>query len=347
MDRIAEEHPDLIGTEGEYLDSFNKKLDDLINELDDPVAKNQLLELESQASRPNSDIPESPQVSRVQNQADQIPQKLNNAQIENTKPPEFSTNLKPTEEILPDARLPEEPKGKQSQDQLLESKESPDLNNPQNSRPSELPNKTNVIQDSTLSGKVLEAPKSDLIQKPENLGGKTKERGLIQTIDENPNFKQETKEFRKDTTYETRNSNDLFDRATERVKTQDSESLAKEIRMKSRKESNWTDEEVATGYELVRKYESEGLLDEAAELEDALARKATEGGQMIQAYYRFGKMTPEGAIREANKVLEKAMPKAKAQKLKEATANVIKDFNKANKKAIEDILNFCPPGSFS
>ena len=231
LDRIAEEHPDLIGTEGEYLDSFNKKLDDLINELDDPVAKNQLLELESQASRPNSDIPESPQVSRVQNQADQIPQKLNNAQIENTKPPEFSTNLKPTEEILPDARLPEEPKGKQSQDQLLESKESPDLNNPQNSRPSELPNKTNVIQDSTLSGKVLEAPKSDLIQKPENLGGKTKERGLIQTIDENPNFKQETKEFRKDTTYETRNSNDLFDRATERVKTQDSESLAKEIRL--------------------------------------------------------------------------------------------------------------------
>jgi hypothetical protein len=198
-----------------------------------------------------------------------------------------------------------------------------------------------------IEAKVPEAPKSDLINKPDNLTGETKERGLIQTIDENPNFKQETKEFRKDTTYETRNSNDLFDRATERVKTQDSESLAKEIRMKSRKESNWTDEEVATGYELVRKYESEGLLDEAAELEDALARKATEGGQMIQAYYRFGKMTPEGAIREANKVLEKAMPKAKAQKLKEATANVIKDFNKANKKAIEDILNFCPPGSFS
>lgn len=68
---------------------------------------------------------------------------------------------------------------------------------------------------------------------------------------------------------------------------------------------------------------------------------------MIQAYYKFGKMTPEGAIREANKVLEKAIPKAKAQKLKEATANVIKDFNKANKKAVEDILNFCPPGSFS
>jgi hypothetical protein len=279
------------------------------------------------------------------NQADQIPEKLNNVQIENTKPPEFSTNPKTTEEILPDARL-EQPKGKQSQDQLLESKglQDPNLS-------SELPNRTNAIQDSTLNAKVPETPKSDLIQKPENLTGKTKERGLIQTIDENPNIPQALKDKLKNSpeaNYQVRNTKDLFERASERVKTQDTESLAKEIRMKARNEGNWTDEEVATGYELARKYESEGLLDEAAEIEEALAKKATEGGQMIQAYAKYGKMTSEGAIREANKVLENAMPKAKAQKLKEAeaTANVIKDFNKANKKAVEDILNFCPPGSF-
>ena len=41
------------------------------------------------------------------------------------------------------------------------------------------------------------------------------------------------------------------------------------------------------------------------------------------------------------------MPKAKAKQLKEATASLIKDFNQVNKKAVEDILNFCPPGSFT
>jgi hypothetical protein len=212
-----------------------------------------------------------------------------------------------------------------------------------------LNNKMRKIYDEMIgANNLIEREADNLIERgTPNTTGKTKERGLIQTIDENPSFKEETKEFRKDSTYETRSSKDLFERASERVKTQDTESLAKEIRMKSRRENNWTDEEVATGYELVRKYEAEGKFDEAAELEDALAKKATEGGQMIQAYYRFGKTTPEGAIREANKVLEKSMPPVKAKQLKEATANVIKDFNKANKKAVENILNFCPPGSFS
>ncbi len=194
-------------------------------------------------------------------------------------------------------------------------------------------------------------PKSldnDLIRRPAATGD-IKTNKLFETIDKNPNISTELKarlKERGNTTYQTRNTKELFDRAASRVEVENVDELAKEIRLKSRNEGKWTDEEVATGYELARKFEAEGRLDEAAEIEEALAKKATEGGQMIQAYAKYGKTTPEGALREANKIIEKSMPAAKAKQLKEATSKLIKDFNQANKKAIEDILNFCPQGSF-
>lgn len=193
----------------------------------------------------------------------------------------------------------------------------------------------------------IPASENNLIQRPELQDGLTKERGLTKTINENPSIAPETKGLLEDTTYKVRNTKELFERATERVEKQDPGELYTEILTKgSQKGGKWTDEEVATGYELARKFEEAGDYQKAAAIEDALSRKATEGGQMIQAYAKYGKTTPEGAIREANKVLENSLPPAKAKQLREATDNLIKDFNKANKKAIEDILNFCPPGSF-
>lgn len=317
-----------------------EKLGEEHNDLNDPIQAKREEEF-SEASALDETL-QNPKVDSTQ--ISQPPLLKSQEPLLNSRELPSQEPLNPLPEATQQSQLPKSIN--QAENLAIKAGEKPNTS----TNTSELPNRTNAIQDSTLSGKVPEAPKSDLIQKPENLTGQTKERGLIQTINENPNIPQALKDKLKNSpeaNYQIRNTKDLFERASERVKTQDAESLAKEIRMKSRNEGNWTDEEVATGYELARKYEAEGLLDEAAEIEEALAKKATEGGQMIQAYAKYGKMTPEGAVREANKVLEKAMPPAKAKQLKEATANVIKDFNKANKKAVEDILNFCPPGSFA
>ena len=69
-------------------------------------------------------------------------------------------------------------------------------------------------------------------------------------------------------------------------------------------------ENTAIGLELMRRAQNLGNYDEAVNIAEKLAAKGTQGGQAIQAFSIWGRMTPEGMLRYAAKQINKSQLEA-------------------------------------
>lgn len=91
------------------------------------------------------------------------------------------------------------------------------------------------------------------------------------------------------------------------------------------------------GQVILRRLQAEGRYNETLALLDEVSARATEMGQGIQALSLFAALTPEGAIRQAQKGVTKAKER-RAKQDKKRTDKVKKEFKKANKEAVDEVL---------
>lgn len=62
----------------------------------------------------------------------------------------------------------------------------------------------------------------------------------------------------------------------------------------------------AVAQDLIRRYQNQGRYNEAVELVESVSRRATNQGQAIQALSMWNRLTPEGALRYSQSLIEKA-----------------------------------------
>lgn len=153
---------------------------------------------------------------------------------------------------------------------------------------------------------------ASLQPKPESasLGGK--ERGFVTTIKESPNSPKQLAEGVQGT-YDPISNKATLDLARARVQA-DPIKAYEEITSSSIPSAV----DVATGIELVRKYNAEGDFGRSIELVQKLAEKGTKSGQVSQAFSLYDSLGPDGLIKLAEKTTREtreALPNYKKVKL--------------------------------
>lgn len=127
------------------------------------------------------------------------------------------------------------------------------------------------------------------------------ERGFITTLKESPNTKSEVKDIIGGK-YTPITNDATMKKASELVATD--EVNARELVFDQK--GKYDADTIATGQELIRKYQAEGKFQEAASVAEEIARKGTEAGQAIQSFSIWNRLTPEGMLAYAQKTLVKA-----------------------------------------
>lgn len=162
-------------------------------------------------------------------------------------------------------------------------------------------------------------------------------------------------------TYIPKANSALVERARNAVETNYEEAVK---RVKST--ASLTDEDTATGLELMSKAQREGRFDEAVDLADTLDKKLRESGRAVQAASIWGRLTPEGMLRFAQKEINKAgdelgaVDKIFGKQKPKLTPEIAEDITKrmqniqklpdggAKDKAVKDVLEKIseqiPPG---
>lgn len=123
-----------------------------------------------------------------------------------------------------------------------------------------------------------------------------KERGFIETIINDPHTAQHIKD-NVTSLYNVRNTKDLQIRAKNLVK--DSPDLAQRVA-----EAGNGDVSVAVGSELLKHLQKNGNYETALDLADKLAKQGTEAGRTAQAFSIYGKLTPSGVLRFAQRTIK-------------------------------------------
>ena len=124
-------------------------------------------------------------------------------------------------------------------------------------------------------------------------GANRRERGFLETIKNDPNTRPELAQELNDMYY-VRDTNELQTKAANLVR-EDPE-LAASVA----KNTNG-DVGVAVGSEYLKYLQDAGRFEEALDLADNLARRLTEAGRTAQAASIYGRLTPEGVLRFAQK----------------------------------------------
>jgi len=186
--------------------------------------------------------------------------------------------------------------------------------------------------------KVLKAPEA--IPTPG-----VKERGFIKTIKEAPTTGPEVA-GRVEGLYEPITNVETLQRAKKVISSNYDE--AKRIVMS---EAPPTAETNAIAQELVRKAQNAGRFDEAVDIVEQTARKATTQGQSIQALSLWNRLSPEGILRYAGKQLDNIGKKVSPE-LAESLTKKAKDIDgmtnpiakqEATKQMIQEIADEIPP----
>lgn len=129
-------------------------------------------------------------------------------------------------------------------------------------------------------------------------GSKTlQERGFIQTVLDDPNTSPEIKNSIS-SLYATRNTKQAQTKAANLVK--EHRDIAEQIAANPHDDTS-----IFIGNELVKQLQHEGNYEHATELVQKMAEALTASGRMSQAASAYGKLTPEGIIRFAQKELDK------------------------------------------
>lgn len=95
------------------------------------------------------------------------------------------------------------------------------------------------------------------------------------------------------------------------------------------------------GQDLVRRLQNQGRFEQAIEVVEKIAEKATTQGQAIQSLSIFGRLTPEGALRFGQKVARKhgkKLTEKQAKKLKDLADKVSQSKNKKIRRDNEAAL---------
>ena len=133
-----------------------------------------------------------------------------------------------------------------------------------------------------------------------DLPSQTRNRGFIDTIFNDPTTSDKVRQqlIDLDTSYQTRNTKGLQTKAATLVK--ESQDAALRVAMGDK-----SDVGVAVGSELIKSLQHDGNYEQAIQVAQTLAQNLTEAGRTAQAASIYGKLTPEGVLRFAQKEINK------------------------------------------
>lgn len=163
-----------------------------------------------------------------------------------------------------------------------------------------------------------------------------KERGFIKTVRESPNTSTEVA-YGAAGTYDPIGNEATLKAAKEIVDHTPDEA----VRI-ARATGPATPESNAISLLLIDKYQKAGQFQDAIDLVEITAEKATKQGQSIQALSMYNRLSPEGILKFATRQLDKArsnLPKDSIDDLADITTDLASGLNKVNKEAAEEIVS--------
>ena len=150
-----------------------------------------------------------------------------------------------------------------------------------------------------------------------------KNRSYLQTLQNatttTPELKEKVSEVEPQT-YEQKANQPMMDRAKSLVDTNYDNAVSQVTN-----NDHLSDEQVAIGHQLLSKAQAEGRMDDAVEIASKLDNSLRSSGREVQAAAIWGRMTPEGMLRHATNVVNKAKEAGKNASLAPEDAQKITD----------------------
>lgn len=147
----------------------------------------------------------------------------------------------------------------------------------------------------------LEKAESVKLSEEMRLNGDLKKSGLAQHADLPADMTEQIKKYPPE--YEVLHNNDLMLKAQEEINADPSSRLARLSEM-STKNTPLSAQDFEEARQLVGKLYQEGRIDEALELTRNITVAGSRAGQSVQAMSLWAKTTPEGAVRQAQKIID-------------------------------------------
>lgn len=157
-----------------------------------------------------------------------------------------------------------------------------------------------------------------------------RERGLIQSVRESPNFSRQVAD---NVSSEYRQISNARTVAEATARLSDEGVSAASTRLRQAGQLNRVD--VAEALQVAQRLDAEGKVDESIQFIEDISQKATELGQAVQALALWGRMTPVGAKRYTQTLLNKARDGAGKFEIK----NIPKNLSPEASRAIENQAN--------
>lgn len=182
-------------------------------------------------------------------------------------------------------------------DSIKTKQGSPDQSSPQAIGRTEAPQTNLSVSDSASQGiRISSALQPAQAQTPQlQVGLRT--RGFIETVLNDPNTSPKVKDSIQ-SVYKIRNTKELQTKAATLVR--ENGDLAERIAQQAN-----DDVSVAVGAELIKKYQKAGDYERAIDLTERMAQDLTEAGRTVQAASIYGRLTPEGVLRFAQREINK------------------------------------------
>lgn len=168
---------------------------------------------------------------------------------------------------------------------------------------------------------VAQAPVNDIpsvkppVIEPPQVTGNEQIRGFADTVKQDLTIPKEVRDFAETLTYKPLSNKAVLDRVSEIVKQGDAQAI-------NFAKTGDTTEANATALVMIRKLLAENRHTEAQDLIAAVSPRFTKQGQQIQILSQFGKLKPEGAIKFAQSIVDKANKENPALKLKLTEQNI-------------------------
>lgn len=191
--------------------------------------------------------------------------------------------------------------------------------------------KAGAIRPEEVAFKGEAAPTAEEITKALEPGYKTAERGFVETVKESPKTAPEVARM-VEGQYRVLNNKDMLESAKNLIANNRDEA----IRL-IRDEKQATPLANTVGQLLMQEYQAAGRYEEAVDIAEILAKKATTAGQAIQALSIWGRLTPEGALAYTQRLVNKA---GNGIKLTEDAAKDIVEKATKNQELTRIIDNF-------
>ena len=179
-----------------------------------------------------------------------------------------------------------------------------------------------------------------------------KERKLAKSIRESEQIAPAVKEKFKEGeyNYEVRKNRELVQSARVRIEEKGLEKAEADLLKKEK--VDFTDDDIAEGIEIAKRYQEAGNIEESVRVFDELVQAGTEKGRAVQAFRTlnmYENMSPETALYAATKRVRKAQTKGKNAKIAEAAdvaASEVKEgakriIRKKAKELVDEIDKFC------